>query len=143
MNFEATITQARTTGDWAEVVAAIPYLGFLGARWSQQPNRRIVTMRAAEHLVGNPALPALHGGTLGAVLESVAHFECLATSASMTMPRTITLTIDYIRSAKFKDIFADATVVKSGRRISTLQARCWQEDEAAPVASATIHLKVD
>ena len=58
----------------------------------------ITTMRYADHLIGNPALPALHGGTLGALLESAAIFELLWRAETIVLPKTITLTVDYLRS---------------------------------------------
>ena len=58
----------------------------------------ITTMRYGDHLIGNPALPALHGGTLGALLESAAIFELLWRAETIVLPKTITLTVDYLRS---------------------------------------------
>jgi CarD family transcriptional regulator len=39
-------------------------------------------------------------------------------------------------------VFAVAEVLKQGRRVATLQARAFQDDEAAPIALATVHLLV-
>ncbi len=138
----ALLAQARATGDWHPVLGAIPYLGLLGVAFEPTAGRRVAVMRAAEHLVGNPTIPALHGGTLGGLLESMAHLEWLASSDGLVLPKTITFTIDYLRSGKLQDTFADARVVKPGRRVSTLHCRAWQDDPEAPIAIATVHLKV-
>ena len=58
------------------------------------------------------------------------------------LPKTISLTVDYLRSGKTKDVFASAKMVKSGRRVTTLQCHAWQEDENAPIAMAMVILKV-
>lgn len=136
------LAEARRTGDWHPVLRAIPYLGFLGVEFEPAPGRRVAVMRFAEHLVGNPTIPALHGGTLGGLLESMAHLEWLASSEGLVLPKTITFTIDYLRSGKPQDTFAEASVVKPGRRVSTLHCRAWQEDPKSPIAIATVHLKV-
>ncbi len=122
---------------------AIPYLSFLGVRVEVRDGRRFGVMPFAEHLVGNPTVPALHGGTLGALLESMAHLECLAATDTKKLPKTITLTIDFLRSGRMRDTFAVARVLKAGRRVTTLHALAFQEDQAQPIALATVHLKVD
>lgn len=129
-------------GDFTKLIDAIPYFAFLGVEMTSRDGRRVAVMRFSEHLVGNPTVPALHGGTLGALLESVALLECLATTESTALPKTITLTIDYLRPGKTQDVFAEARVVKAGRRVMVLRCSAWQENEDAPIATATVHLKV-
>jgi acyl-coenzyme A thioesterase PaaI-like protein len=58
------------------------------------------------------------------------------------LPKTITLTIDYLRSGKPKDTFVTARVVKAGRRVTTLHVTAFQEDEQQPIATAIVVLKV-
>ena len=142
MSIEAALHAARQSGDFSPLVEAIPYLRFLGVRIEPRDGRRVFVMPFASHLVGNPTVPALHGGTLGGLLESIAHLEQIATSESPRLPKTITLTIDYLRSGKTRDTSAAARVVKTGRRVTTLQCTAWQEDENAPIASAMVILKV-
>lgn len=142
MNVLEAVQRAREANDFSPLVEAIPYLSFLGVHVELRDGRRVAVMPFAEHLVGNPTLPALHGGTLGALLESVAHLECLASTDAKVLPKTITLTVDFLRSGKPRDTFAVARVVKAGRRVTTLHASAFQEDEAQPIATATVHLKV-
>ncbi len=142
MSVEAALNAARQSGDFSPLVEVIPYLRFLGVRVEPREGRRVFVMPFADHLVGNPTVPALHGGTLGGLLESIAHLEQIATADSPRLPKTITLTIDYLRSGKTRDTYAAARVVKTGRRVTTLQCVAWQEDENAPIASAMVILKV-
>lgn len=129
-------------GDFTALVEAIPYFRFLGVELVPRAGRRVAVMRFAPHLVGNPTIPALHGGTLGALLESVALLEGIATTPGATLPKTITLTVDYLRPGRAQDVFAEAKVVKAGRRITTLHCVAWQDDERSPIAMATVVLKV-
>lgn len=142
MTIQTLIAQARTSGDWQPVLQAVPYFRFLGITLASKDGRLEARMGFSEHLVGNPTLPALHGGTLGALLEAVAQCELLYRAESIVLPKTITLTIDYLRSGKPVDTFAVAQVLKHGRRVATVQARAFQADEAAPIAVATVHLLV-
>jgi uncharacterized protein (TIGR00369 family) len=137
------VRRAHATGDFSAVIDAIPYLGFLGIRVELRDGVRVGVMTFAEHLVGNPTLPALHGGTLGALLESMAHLECLAATDTPRLPKTITLTVDFLRRGQPRDTFAVARVIKAGRRVTTLRVDAFQEwPSTSPIATATVHLKV-
>jgi uncharacterized protein (TIGR00369 family) len=136
------IEQARASGDWSQLVQNVPYARFLGISLVVQKARLVGKMTFAEHLVGNPTVPALHGGTLGALLECAAQFELLYRAETVVLPKTITLTIDYLRSGRSVDTFAVANIVRQGRRVATVQAVAWQEDEAKPIATATLQLLI-
>lgn len=136
------IRGARTSGNWNQFVDAIPYMAFLGLRFEAVNGRLIGRMPYVEHLVGNPMLPALHGGSLGALLESAAHFEMLFNESTTTLPKTITATVDYLRSGKPVDTFVQAKVFKLGRRVCTVHASAWQDDESKPIATAIVQLLI-
>ena len=93
-------------------------------------------------MVGNPMLPALHGGTMGALLESTAIFELLWHAESIVLPKTINLTVQYLRSARPVDTFATATITKHGRRVVAARAEAWQGADERPVATASAHFLV-
>jgi uncharacterized protein (TIGR00369 family) len=138
----AVVAQARASGDWQPVLDAVPYFQFLGLTVARVDGRLEARMRFSDHLVGNPTLPALHGGTLGALLEVAAQCEALDRIDSDVLPKTITLTVDYLRSGHPVDTFATAEVVRRGRRVATVQARAFQDDAQTPIALATVHLLV-
>ena len=54
-------------------------------------------------------------------------------------PKTIDITIEYLRSAAPRDMYARATVRKLGRRVANVQVEAWQETRAKPVAGMTGH----
>ena len=136
------IETARATGDWSQLVEGVPYARFLGITAGVDHGRLIARMTFGEHLVGNPTVPALHGGTLGALLEVSAQFEMLFRAETVVLPKTITLTIDYLRSGKSVDTFAAAQIVRQGRRVATVRASAWQEDETKPIATATLQVLI-
>ena len=136
------IAAARAAGDLDSLVQAVPYARFLGLSARIRDGAVIATLRYGEHLIGNPALPALHGGTLGALLESAAIFELLWSSETVVLPKTITITIDYLRSARPVDTHARGIVTRQGRRVANVRVEAWQEDEGALVAAAHAHFLI-
>jgi acyl-coenzyme A thioesterase PaaI-like protein len=138
------LAAAKAAGDPALLVEAVPYARFLGltaalAAPGAAPDGAaalITTMRFAPALIGNAGLPALHGGTLGALLESAAVFELLWRAETIVVPKTITITVDYLRSAATVDTHARAMITRHGRRVANVRIEAWQADRAAPVASA-------
>lgn len=136
------IAHAKKTGDWNALVQSTPYMQFLGLTLESHDGRLVGRMKFEDHLIGNPTIPALHGGTLGAILEAAAQFELLYRAESIVLPRTITLTIDYRRSGKPVDTFVGSTIVRQGKRVATLVSTAWQEDPAKPIAAATLQMMV-
>jgi uncharacterized protein (TIGR00369 family) len=130
------MTAAKASQDYQGLIELVPYASFLGLTAAMQGDELITTMRFGAHLIGNPALPALHGGTLGALLESAAIFELLWRAETAVLPKTITLTVDYLRSGAPVDTHARSTVTRQGRRITNVRMEAWQADRNAPVATA-------
>ncbi len=136
------ILAARAAGEPDRLLAAIPYAQFLGLSASLDSGELLTTMRYAPHLVGNPALPALHGGTLGALLESAAVFSLLWAAETAVLPKTITITVDYLRSAGPKDTHARGIVTRLGRRVAAVRVEAWQDDRTQLCATATAHFLI-
>ena len=127
---------AKRAGDFDALVACVPYARFLGLAVRLDGDQLITTMRYADHLIGNAALPALHGGTLGALLESAAIFELLWRAETVVLPKTITVTIDYLRSGAPVDTHARGIVTRHGRRVTNVRMEAWQTERGTPVATA-------
>jgi uncharacterized protein (TIGR00369 family) len=130
------LAEARRAGDYQAFIDAVPYARFLNLTAAAVGDELVTTMRYHDALVGNPALPALHGGTLGALLESAAIFELLWRAETIVLPKTITLTVDYLRSGAAVDTHARGIVTRHGRRVTNVRMEAWQADRHAPVATA-------
>ena len=136
MTLVERLEQAKRSGDFQALFDLIPYSKVLGLSARRDGDELITTMKFADHLIGNPALPALHGGTLGALLESSAIFELLWRAETIVLPKTITLTVDYLRSGGPHDTHARSIVTRHGRRVANVRIEAWQADRATPVATA-------
>lgn len=142
MSLLDTIRAARATQDYQAFTQLIPYASFLGISAEATAGELLGKLSFAEHLIGNPTLPALHGGTIGALLESTAIFRLLWDAESIYLPKTITLTVSYLRSARPADTWARAVITKQGRRVASVQVEAWQEARDKPIAIATVHLLI-
>ena len=136
---EEIVLEARRVRDFARITEAIPYARFLGIEVDVKGDEITTCMRYRDDLIGNPALPALHGGTLGALLEHASIFELLWTEEVKPLPQTINLTVAYLRSARPRDTFARAEITKRGRRVANVYATAWQDRRDRPMAQAHAH----
>jgi acyl-coenzyme A thioesterase PaaI-like protein len=136
------IAFAKQSGDYGAVFAAIPYARFLGITGEVRGSELVGKLTFSPTLIGNPVLPALHGGTIGALLESTAIFQLFWEAETVILPKTINVTIAYLRSGRPVDTFARAVVTKQGRRVASVRAEAWQEDPSRSIATAVAHFLV-
>ena len=121
------------------MLARIPYARFLGVRMELHGDEMTGVLPYAEHLIGNPTLPALHGGVIGAFMEMTALLQLSINESLMRQPRPVDVSIDYLRSGRPIDTYARALIKKVGRRIANVQVEAWQEARAAPIAALHGH----
>lgn len=126
----------------AQLLAVVPYCHHLGIGGDVLDGRVKLTMPFAPHLVGNPMLPALHGGVIGSLLESAAIAQVMFDLGPGSKPRPVDVTIDYLRSGRAVTSYAQARIAKQGRRVVNVHAEMWQEDETRPIAALRGHFLV-
>ena len=136
------LAEARKHGDVARLAEAIPYARWMKIAPENGTGELLTRMRYHDALIGNTFLPAIHGGTLGAMLEMTAIFHLLWETETVTVPKIVNITVDYLRSARPVDVIASAIVTKQGRRMVNVFMQAWQDDRAKPVATANAHFLV-
>jgi len=115
----------------------IPYARFIGVEVEDGPDGPVCVLPFRQDLVGNVALPAVHGGVVGAFLELTALVGLLEETDDERVPRPINMSVNYLRSVGPRPTRARAEIVKHGRRIANVRVVAWQDDPAKPVAAAT------
>ena len=141
----------------AWLVGAVPYIRFLGIRFDRKGDEITAHLPFQPMLIGNPAIPALHGGVTAAFLEVTAIIGLgwstlwedltagrlepgtVAPGHLPPLPKTIDFTVDYLRAGQPQDCFAAARINRSGRRYASVHAEAWQETRDKPFASAQVH----
>lgn len=126
----------------AALIGRIPYARFLGLKPELKGDELTVVLPFQEKLVGNPMLPALHGGVIGALMELTAVAQIYVAQGAQKLPKTIDISIDYLRSGRPVDTFARAHVTKLGRRIANVRVEAWQHERADPIAALHGHFLV-
>ncbi len=151
------IVKQRRDAALAGMVAAVPYIGHLGVQFDRRGDELTAVLSYDERLIGNPLLPALHGGAIGSFLEITAIMELAwalvwermegggAEAAAIEagnfppMPKTIDFTVDYLRTGLPRDAYARAKVNRMGRRYASVHVEAWQDNRARLFAQATGH----
>lgn len=142
------------------LVGGIPYVSFLGIQFDRRGDELTAVLPFDEKLIGNPFLPAIHGGVTSAFLEMTAMIELswsilweemeqgtldprkLDAQHLPRLPKTIDLTVDYLRSGLPRDAYARARVNRSGRRYASVHVEAWQDNRSRLFAQATGHFLI-
>lgn len=147
-----TVVKSRRDKALASLVAGVPYIQFLGIRFDRRGDELTAVLPFDEKLIGNPMIPALHGGVTAAFMEVAAIIELAWSSqwihmeqgvqGGIRLPKTIDFNVDYLRSGLPRDAYARAVVNRSGRRFASVQVQAWQDNRAKPFAMASAHFLI-
>ena len=139
------------------LVDAVPYARVLGITFERRGDELSSTLHYQDSNIGNPLIPALHGGATAAFLEVTAQItlnwfhlwpqfesgaldvEAMVAGELPRQPKTIDFTVDYLRSGLPRDAYARATVNRSGRRYASVHVAAWQDHKDKLFAQATGH----
>lgn len=138
------------------LIGGVPFIQYLGIQFDRRGDELTAILPFDQKLIGNPALPALHGGVTAAFLEVAAIIELSWSTlweemetgaldpaaiggAGVALPKTIDFTVDYLRSGLPRDAYARARVNRSGRRYASVHVEAWQDNRARLFAQATGH----
>lgn len=156
----AQVVKHRRDAALAALSGAIPYAQYLGVQFDRRGDEVTALLAFNEKLIGNPLLPALHGGVTAAFLEITAlitiswtHLwediesgaldpRTLVEGPLPRLPKTIDFTVDYLRTGLPRDAYGRARVTRAGRRYASVQASAWQDHRDRPFAEANVHFKM-
>ena len=141
----------------SKLIKSIPYISFLGVEFDRRGDEITAILPFKKDLIGNPNLPALHGGSIAAFLEISAIIELswmqiwrqienpkqkadyLIDLEIISLPKTIDFSVDYLRSGLPRDSYARAKVNRVGRRYASVHVEAWQDNRARLFAQGTGH----
>ncbi len=133
---KAEIDAAKAASDPTRLLTRLPYAVFLGMRAEARGSEVTFILPFKQDLIGNPMLPALHGGVVGGFMEMAGLIALVWETVPDAWPKTIDISFDYLRSGRPVDTYARAILAKPGRRVANLRVEAWQDDRARPIAAA-------
>jgi len=151
------VVNLRRDAALAGLAKGIPYVQFLGISFDRRGDELTGVLNFKDDLIGNPFLPALHGGVTAAFMEVTSIITLgwahllpqiesgeidpgqMAAGTLPRLPKTIDFTVDYLRSGQACDAYARATISRAGRRYASVHVEAWQERRDKLFAQATGH----
>ena len=145
---------------FSHLLGNIPFCKTLGIEADYFEGNVITFLPFKNEFIGNQAIPALHGGVIGAFLEITAIIELSYSSFlafnnsslkkmsyasdsefwnSFELPKTIDITMDYLTTGMASESLAKAKINRLGRRYASVSVDTWQNDPKAPFARAHGH----
>lgn len=140
MSIQDSIKQCRANNDYETLINSVPYAKTIGMTCNKAGEEVIYQLPAKQSNIGNPTLPAIHGGVLGGFIEQAAILHVLMRMETDHFPKVIDLAIDYLTAAQFQDCFAECRLSRMGKRVANLSVVVWQVSRSDPVATARAHL---
>jgi len=144
--FSALYRQARDADDAQIVIDALPYATFLGMQALKTGSGLMFKLPPKKSNIGNPILPAIHGGAVAGFMEMSAIVQLLMAfdethqpQEGIKTPRIVDFSIDYVRACRFEDTYAACDVVRQGRKMANVGIRVWQGDPNTLTATARAH----
>lgn len=121
----------------------VPYAAFLGIKAELRDNSILFILPEDKKHIGNPTLPSLHGGVIGAFMEQAAAFHLIANMETPVLPKIVNFSLEYLRAGRLRDTFGQCTVTRQGRLIANVSITAWQEHKDKPIATARAHFLID
>ncbi|WP_420586596.1 PaaI family thioesterase [Ruegeria sp.] len=151
------VVKQRRDAALTALVEGVPYIRFLNISFDRRGDELTGVLNFDEKLIGNPLLPALHGGVTAAFLEVTAVITLswerlfpkiesgeldaadILKSGETRFPKTIDFTVDFLRSGLPRDAYARAFINRSGRRYASVRVEAWQDHHNKLFAQGTGH----
>jgi uncharacterized protein (TIGR00369 family) len=125
------------------VLRTMPFAAFLGVKLSLAGDELTARLPFQDKLIGNPMIPALHGGVIGAFMEVTAMAQLALSENFDHIPKPIDVAVQYLRSGKTVDTFARAVLNRVGRTVANVEVSAWQEQRDQPIATLQAHFLIE
>ena len=151
------VVKQRRDAALSALVHGVPYINFMGIEFDRRGDELTAILPYDDKLIGNPLLPALHGGAISGFMEVAAVIglgwsvlwdeiergdldaDEVVQGHMPRLPKTIYFTIDYLRTGLPRDAYARAKVNRSGRRYASVHVEAWQDNRNRIFAQGTGH----
>jgi acyl-coenzyme A thioesterase PaaI-like protein len=100
------VSLAHESGDYDALISLMPYAKLLGMQCVRLGEDMVFRLPAHRDNIGNPMLPALHGGVIAGFMEHAAMLHLLMFMGMPHLPKIIDFSIDYLRAGHYRDTYA-------------------------------------
>lgn len=121
-----------------ELRAIVESSGFgamLGEMITVEGEGGLWTLTPTPDLIGNPLVPALHGGAVTAFLQLVCGAAVAKRLKRKAMPRLISANAQFLAPMRPEDISTLPGIRRIGRRVAVVHAEAWQADPGVSVCA--------
>lgn len=131
------------TGNYLELMQLVPYAQTIGASCRRFGDEVIFKLPKRDSNIGNPILPAIHGGVIGGFMEISAAIHLTMFQPTPKLPRIVDFSIDYLRAGLHKDTYVECQLTRQGNRVANIMINAWQQSREKSIATARAHFIFD
>ncbi|MFL1484119.1 PaaI family thioesterase [Marinobacter sp. LN3S78] len=143
MNMAEVLRQTRETGNFTPLLESIPYAGYIGLQCERFGDDLIFRLPRKDSNLGNPLLPAIHGGVIGGFMEVSAAIYLMMSQDTFRVPRIVDFSLDYLRAGLDRETYAECHLTRQGNRVANVMINAWQKSRREPIATARAHFLLD
>ncbi|MGC8121872.1 PaaI family thioesterase [Marinobacter sp. VGCF2001] len=137
------LRHTRETGDFNRMMESIPYASWIGLQCERFGDDLIFRLPKKEENLGNPILPAIHGGVIGGFMEMSAAIYLIMSQDTLRMPRIVDFSLDYLRAGLNRETYAECHLTRQGNRVANVMISAWQKSRSQPIATARAHFLLE
>ncbi len=139
MDFRKIVAEARDSGDYSELISTIPYAVTLGVECERFGDEVLFKLPRKKSNIGNPILPAIHGGVIGGFMEISASLYLMMFQDTAKLPKIVDISLDYLRAGLDRDTYVECKLTRQGSRVANVIVTAWQKSRDQPIALARAH----
>jgi acyl-coenzyme A thioesterase PaaI-like protein len=137
------LKHTRESGDFSRMLDAVPYAKWVGLQCERFGDDLIFRLPKKEENLGNPILPAIHGGVIGGFMEMSAAIYLMMSRDTFRMPRIVDFSLDYLRAGLNRETYAECRLTRQGNRVANVMITAWQKSRSQPIATARAHFLLE
>lgn len=119
----------------------VPFAKLLGIELeSREPGHAVMSMKIRDEHKQNHGV--VHGGGVAALIDSAMAFAIMSLLAENERTTTVDLTIHYLRPLTEGTARASARVVRAGRRVITVSAELFDDNEKLAATAISTYLRL-
>ncbi|BCV33066.1 PaaI family thioesterase [Shewanella algae] len=143
MDVKSIVAKVTETNDFSHLLEHVPYARFIGMQVDRFGDELVFRLPAKDDNIGNPVLPAIHGGVIAGFMEMSAIIQLMVFMQTSKVPKVVDFSIDYLRAGYHKDSFAECRITRQGRRVANVNIDSWQTNRKQLIATARAHFLID